>query len=205
VATWVLLVAGSGCGRERALPARAGQEALIPERPAARAAAPGVVRAFVIAAPETIRLFPEQPRPEPTAEYATLESARDRVLALVRRAATAGDTAIHVSTGSARFKYWYLPDSATGYAIHVAVTDTSECPVTEVETALATEGWVQHNGYSADGPDGTVIGYVTERYLCVLEGRWDGGDDSDSTYVPTPGCELTVTCVPRREEDVPKY
>ena len=92
-----------------------------------------------------------------------------------------------------------------GYAVHVVVTDTSSCRVEEVGQALATAGWMPSYGYSADGPDGTVMGYVTKHYLCVVEGSWDGGDGSDSTYVPAPGCKVTVTCVPRREDDLPKY
>lgn len=140
-----------------------------------------------------------------TAEYASLEALRDSLLTFISKLAAPGDTAIHVSSGPTRFKYWYTQDSASGYEVRVVVTDTSSCLSAEVERLLTTRGWVASNGYSADGPDGTVIGFVTRKYLCVLEGRWDGGDASDSTYVPDPGCELAVTCVPRREEDVPKY
>jgi hypothetical protein len=48
------------------------------------------------------------------------------------------------------------------------------------------------------------MGFVTTRHLCVVEGNWDGGDDSDPSYAPEVGCEMTVTCVPRREDDEPK-
>ena len=109
-----------------------------------------------------------------------------------------------MTSGPTRFKYFYLPDSASGYVVRVAVADTSLCPVVEIEGALEAAHWLPHNGYSADGQDGTVMGYVTKKYLCVLEGRWDGGDGSDSTYVPAPGCTITVTCVARRQDDSPK-
>jgi hypothetical protein len=33
--------------------------------------------------------------------------------------------------------------------------------------------------------------------LCRVEGRWDGGDESDSTYIPSPGEHIELTCVPR--------
>jgi hypothetical protein len=46
------------------------------------------------------------------------------------------------------------------------------------------------------------MGLVSRRYLCVVEAQWDGGDDVDTTYVPVPWCTLTVTCVPRRLDDV---
>lgn len=78
----------------------------------------------------------------------------------------------------------------------------STCPDVEIGNALTSAGWGHQDGYSADGPDGTVMGFRTGKFLAVVEGRWDGGDDSDTTYVPAPGCELTVTCVPRRSEDV---
>jgi hypothetical protein len=42
------------------------------------------------------------------------------------------------------------------------VTDTSSCPNSYLEKELVAAGWVQHpHGYSADGADGGVIGYVT--------------------------------------------
>jgi len=149
-------------------------------------------------------IAPASRPPAPTPEYSSLKAVRDSVLALVLRTVTPGDTAIHVTSGPTRFKYLYLPDSTSGYAVRVAVTDTSRCPVVEIESALTAARWLPHNGYSADGPDGTVMGYVTKNYLCVLEGAWDGGDDSDSTYVPAPGCTITVTCVARRADDSPK-
>jgi hypothetical protein len=30
--------------------------------------------------------------------------------------------------------------------------------------------------------------------ICVITGRWDGGDDADSTYVPEPGYEIEAVC-----------
>ena len=105
----------------------------------------------------------------------------------------------------ARFAYWYLADSVDGWAFHIAVIDTSECPDVRVERALEAAGWAPAQGYAADGDDGGAMGFVSKRYLCVVEGRWDGGDPTDSTYVPRPGCEVTVTCVPRRQDDVPTW
>jgi len=143
--------------------------------------------------------------PAPTVEYASLETVRDSVLAIARRLVPRGDTAIHVSVGPARFQSWYVADSVSGYAVRVVVTDTTFCPVEEVAQALTAAGWATHPGYSTDGTDGTVMGFETMKYVCILEGRWDGGDDSDPSYVPAPGCEMTATCAPRLKKDVPPY
>jgi hypothetical protein len=48
----------------------------------------------------------------------------------------------------------------------------------------------------ADGPDGTVFGFSKDGVLCVVRGRWDGGDDADSTYVPSEVYQVMVRCVP---------
>jgi hypothetical protein len=48
-----------------------------------------------------------------------------------------------------------------------------------------------------------MMGYRRNNYLCVVQGRWNGGDDMDTTWVVT-SCELIVTCVPSREGDQPK-
>jgi hypothetical protein len=165
-------------------------------------------RAFGLAAPETDHPSPSlasQENGQPTVDYPSFGIARDSIGAIVRRTVNPAEPAIRVNGGPVRFKYWYAADSVDGWAFHIVVTDTSECPDSRVESALQAAGWAPAYGYSADGTDGSVMGFVTKRFLCVVNGQWDGGDDSDSTYVPQPGCEVTVTCVPRREDDVPKW
>jgi hypothetical protein len=143
--------------------------------------------------------------PAPAAEVETLEGLRDNILMMVRSAVEPGDTTVHIRVEPTEFHYWYVPDSASGYAVHAHVTrDSTTCLLGEMERALAARGWSMHHGYTADGPDGSAMGFVKNRYLCVVEGSWDGGDDSDPAYVPAIGCEMTVTCVPRREGDEPK-
>jgi hypothetical protein len=137
----------------------------------------------------------------PPPAYSTLEAARDTVGVVVRQAVGRPRPAIRVSLGRAGFHYWYAPDSAWGWAFRVDVADTSACPYDVVGAGLLARGWTTFWDYSADGPDGTVMGYVTPKYLCVIEGSWDGGDDSDPTYRPAPGCRVTVTCVPRNARD----
>jgi len=175
--------------------------------PAARPTRGGV-RVFILAPPETIRLSPslasDREDRQPTVDYPSLDVARDSIGAMVLRSVNAIRPAIRLSSGPVCFKYWYAAGSADGWAFHITVTDTSECPTGRLENALLAAGWAPSYGYAADGPDGGVVGLVCKRFLCVADSRWDGGDDSDSTYVPQPGCEVTVTCVPRREEDVPE-
>jgi hypothetical protein len=45
---------------------------------------------------------------------------------------------------------------------------------------------------------------VSQNFFCLVEGQWDGGDDTDESYEPEPGCQVTVTCVPRRLDDAPR-
>jgi hypothetical protein len=143
--------------------------------------------------------------PGPAAEVETLESLRDDILGMVRSAVAPGDTTVHIHVEPTQFHYWYLPDSASGYAVHAHVTrDSTSCLLGEMERALAAHGWSMHHGYTAAGPDGSAMGFVKNRYLCVVEGSWDGGDDSDPAYVPAVGCEMTVTCVPQRKGDEPE-
>jgi hypothetical protein len=56
------------------------------------------------------------------------------------------------------------------------------------------EGWRRLIGYDADGPDGTVSAYQRAHVRCTVGQSWDGGDDSDSTYVPEPWYRQEVTC-----------
>ena len=150
----------------------------------------------------------EERSPEPTADYPTFEAARDSIGAMIERVvrstAHAHGSAIQLSRVKSRFKYWYAGDSTDSWEFRIVVTDSSECPMTRLEYVLGEAGWTAHPAYIADGPDGGVMGFVSKRHFCVVEGHWDGGDDSDSTYVPEPGCQVTVTCVVRRMDDVPR-
>ncbi len=142
--------------------------------------------------------------PQPTARYASLEAARDSIGAIVARCVSRADTAIHVSREPVTFDYLYVKASARGWAFHITVNDTSDCPNETVGDALTDAGWVESFGYSADGADGSNMGYVCRNFFCLVEGQWDGGDATDESYVPEPGCRVTVTCVPRREDDAPR-
>jgi hypothetical protein len=59
---------------------------------------------------------------------------------------------------------------------------------------LLTVGWRDNTIFSADGPDGTVQGFQRDGATCIVAARWDGGDDSDSTYVPSDTLDVAATC-----------
>ena len=57
---------------------------------------------------------------------------------------------------------------------------------------LNEDGWCGDE--MADGPDGTHFRALKKNVFCVVEGNWDGGDDSDPTYVPSTRYEVIVKC-----------
>ena len=57
------------------------------------------------------------------------------------------------------------------------------------------DGWCGDR--MADGPDGTSFTAVKSNVLCLVEGRWDGGDDSDPKYVPSTRYDVVVKCANR--------
>jgi hypothetical protein len=135
-------------------------------------------------------------------EYASLEQARDAIEKIVHRSVNLKNPAVTVKRDTVTFKYWFANGTARGWVIHVDVRDTSVCPIEAIEDAVQNAGWAQANGYAADGADGGDLGFVTHKFFCLIEGKWDGGDESDTTYVPAPGCTVTATIVPRRADDV---
>lgn len=90
-----------------------------------------------------------------------------------------------------------------GCFLHVNDTTDREVELTDrLWNWFETRGWMQVLTCSADGPDGTLFGVARDTTFRIVVGRWDGGDDADSTYIPRPGSEVTVTCVrpPNRAE-----
>ncbi|MEW6439338.1 MAG: hypothetical protein AB1640_00235 [bacterium] len=60
--------------------------------------------------------------------------------------------------------------------------------------SLPSRGWKEELRYAADGPDGTMFGMRKGSVLCVVKGRWNGGDDEDPSYAPSDLYEVTVDC-----------
>lgn len=63
-------------------------------------------------------------------------------------------------------------------------------PVEALDAAFTTKGWTPDLEHSADGPDGSAMGFRRRDMLCLVMGRWSGHDDED-----------TVARPPREEED----
>ena len=61
-------------------------------------------------------------------------------------------------------------------------------------TASAERGWVDLSELDADGPDGNVRTRRRSRLLCQIQQFYDGGNDADSTYVPSPRHREVTIC-----------
>lgn len=76
-----------------------------------------------------------------------------------------------------------------------------EAPLGDVLQRTAGAGWTQRDRLmSADGPDGSVLAFSRGDVACLVSGSWDGGDDSDSTYVPSPGFVIAANCFASRAD-----
>jgi hypothetical protein len=159
-------------------------------------------------------------RPGPGTRYGSFAAARDHVEKALRRFLGAYADSAHWSRATIRFTYrdslvlrrppgghpyWVVEDRATDALVPsltmVLDTRSQEGPdVAAIGAELAAQGWVEDVVFSADGPDGSTFGYVCRDALCRIEGRWDGGDDSDSLDTPAPGEHIELTCVPRAPE-----
>ena len=104
------------------------------------------------------------------------------------------------------FSYTYAKAQAAGCEFVVRGSDSvsSSDLLEAMEKAFDGAGWTSMAAsYSADGPDGSDLGYSRDGLLCVLEGRWDGGDDSDPTVIPGPEFDVFTSCAPLRADDLP--
>jgi len=52
-------------------------------------------------------------------------------------------------------------------------------PVDALHNTFIRHGWRHDLRYGADGPDGGSVGMRFRDMLCLVAGRWNGGDDSD--------------------------
>ena len=59
-------------------------------------------------------------------------------------------------------------------------------------SALYQQGWRADR--EADGPDGASFRISKEDVFCLVQGNWDGGDDTDPRYVPSTRYEVIVSC-----------
>jgi len=76
----------------------------------------------------------------------------------------------------------------------------SRDPANLIFDDLTAEGWEPRIA-SGDGPDGAFFVLVKDDVIVFVMGQWDGGDDSDSTYVPSEVYQIVVICTPLLDED----
>lgn len=165
---------------------------------------------------------------EPTAHYGSYRAAADSLRVLLQR--TLGSWSDSASWQRTREPFhfvlhhgvrlvqpkrgdpfWDLEDVDTtivgpclrmSYAHH----DSAAPGYDEIDAALRKSGWVIDDRYDADGPDGTRFVLLCREAMVEIEASWEGGDESDSTYVPAPGQSITLRCVPRpRERRFPSH
>lgn len=103
--------------------------------------------------------------------------------AVRRPPAIAFDSLWHGSTSR-----WACRVAAVG---HVPFTYS---PIDSLIEWLKDRGWVDRTTISADGPDGTIQGIHRGSVTCLVEGRWDGGDDADTTSVRSDTMEVHLAC-----------
>jgi len=104
------------------------------------------------------------------------------------------------------FHYQWAQADTAGCRLSVSGTDSVAHGGIQgsIDGELQRAGWQAADSlYSADGPDGSMRGFIKGDTLCLREESWDGGDDADSTSVPGPDFSLTLTCAPRRADDHP--
>jgi len=58
----------------------------------------------------------------------------------------------------------------------------------------ARHGWSHLIHTQADGPDGSSTAYQRGLVRCYVSEAWDGGDDEDSTSVPSPWYRQETSC-----------
>jgi len=213
-----LLLAGlslllAGCGR--AAPSPKLPEPPPAPPPEARPAAPEPVqpktgqvpRVTVFAPGVTVTQTPPEPEPEPepTVAYSSLRTACDSVEALAKRRHF---MVSHVDGVPVDFGFGGPPRTgcelkASGKFVRTAPDSTGQ--VEDEPSTLANgfkeAGWAQMVHYQADGPDGEAEGWRSKETTCVVRWSWDGGDDSDSTYVPSDDWDLVIGCTPWVPED----
>ena len=161
------------------------------------------------------------PLPEPRVSYGSFRAAGERLTQVVRQALGACADSGHWARETTEFRYrdhlsvlqdleghpfWALEARDTLShvpGLHLTLeTRSARCPGEEaLVAALTNAGWVEDFQYEGDGPDGTTFGFFCREALCWVGLSWDGGDDSDSTYVPRPGSSLELVCVPRPPPD----
>lgn len=77
----------------------------------------------------------------------------------------------------------------------VAVAGLAEDQGTRLYWATSdARGWTELTSYTADGPDGSSRTLERDGTRCQVDAAYDGGDDSDPTYVRSPAVREWTFC-----------
>jgi hypothetical protein len=158
---------------------------------------PGVVVTQVPPEPEK--------QPEPKVAYPSVRIACDSVLALTRRVlevpVSRTDSVVDMDYGLGRRAGCLLTAGGNSPRMPPSEPPNPSAGAQEEVTssgrlgdALQQAGWAYLLHYQADGPNGESQGYRSRESLCIVRWSWDGGDNSDSTYVPSDAWDLEVAC-----------
>jgi hypothetical protein len=159
----------------------------------------------------TVTQAPPEPEqlPEPTVRYPSLVVACDSVEALVRRQVQVAVS--RADSAAVDFGFGGPPRTgcelkASGKFIRTAPDSTPSAEQAQDEPSTLAHsfekaGWGYLAHYQADGPDGEAEGWRSKESTCVVRWEWDGGDDSDPSYVPSDDWDLEVGCTPTEPAD----
>jgi hypothetical protein len=142
--------------------------------------------------------------PEPTATYGSLRKACTTVRAIMH-ARLGVDVSL---SDSVAYENEFVQAHRTGCELR-ATGKLSVRPDTvgsssvdgDLAAGLEAAGWADIPRYTADGPDGGSFGRRSHETVCLFRFSWDGGDDSDSTYVPSDDWEGIGHCGRREAGD----
>jgi len=150
--------------------------------------------------PIKVQQLPPQPvpQPAPTVGYPSLAAACEAVqgVLLQRLGVPIGrtdSTVFENEFGDGRRTGCELKATGSFKAVEVKAGKSLDGSVSDTLSAL---GWAPLTHYSADGPDGTAWAMRSRETVCVFSWTWDGGDDSDSTYVPSDDWDEVTHCTP---------
>lgn len=139
---------------------------------------------------------PPDPRVDPAAQSACL--AGDTLLRRVPGTTVRWAPAVPFDS------LWH--GSSDRWACHLAAVGRVPATYAEIDSLvmwLKARGWVDSTTLSADGPDGTIQGVRRAGVTCLVEGRWDGGDDADPAAVRSDTTEVHLACTRTLAADLP--
>ena len=153
---------------------------------------------------------PHPARPVP-GRPGTMPLPDPRVDAAAQSACVVGDTLLRRIPGTTvRWSpatpfdsLWHGP--STRWACHLAAIGKIPEGTAAIDSLLEwlrARGWVDSTTISADGPDGTILGVRRRGVTCLVEGRWDGGDDTDTSAARSDTVEVHLACTPTMAADL---